>query len=379
MRAQTPSLGVGLHVDLGEWEFRNGEWVQLYDVVDRAIRSLSSTRSGPSSTRFRRLMGREPTHIDSHQHVHQLRAEAASSCRIASELGVPLREHTPRDTPHELLRPHPPGCPARRRAAPWSCCSTASARLYRGVTELGCHPGDQRRHGFGVRPRARPGGRDPVRSRACARRSSASGVELRIVRGHRFARLRLALRFRLYGTRQDSLCGSPACRGRARARSPASSPVACARSASSGSRCSTATSCARACAGTSASPARTATENIRRIAFVSKLLTRNGVAVIVAAISPYREDRELAREEIQSFVEVWCHASVDACAARDYKGLYEKARRGEIDEPHRRQRSLRGARGRRPRARHRERAARAQRRARDGAPARARATCRPSS
>jgi adenylylsulfate kinase len=72
------------------------------------------------------------------------------------------------------------------------------------------------------------------------------------------------------------------------------------------------------------------TENIRRISFVSKLLTRNGVAVIVAAISPYREDRELAREEIQDFVEVWCKASIDACAERDYKGLYEKARRGEI-------------------------------------------------
>jgi adenylyl-sulfate kinase len=72
------------------------------------------------------------------------------------------------------------------------------------------------------------------------------------------------------------------------------------------------------------------TENIRRLTFVSKLLTRNGVAVLVAAISPYREDREHAREEIQSFVEVWCKASVDACAARDYKGLYEKARRGEI-------------------------------------------------
>jgi adenylyl-sulfate kinase len=72
------------------------------------------------------------------------------------------------------------------------------------------------------------------------------------------------------------------------------------------------------------------TENIRRISFVSKLLTRNGVAVIVAAISPYREDRELAREEIREFVEVWCKASIDACADRDYKGLYEKARRGEI-------------------------------------------------
>jgi adenylyl-sulfate kinase len=73
------------------------------------------------------------------------------------------------------------------------------------------------------------------------------------------------------------------------------------------------------------------TENIRRIALVSKLLTRNDVAVIVAAISPYREDRELARGEIQSFVEVWCRAPLEACAARDYKGLYEKAMRGEID------------------------------------------------
>jgi len=74
------------------------------------------------------------------------------------------------------------------------------------------------------------------------------------------------------------------------------------------------------------------TENIRRLTFVSKLLTRNGVVSIVAAISPYREDREHAREEIQSFVEIWCKASVDACAARDYKGLYEKARRGEIKD-----------------------------------------------
>ena len=71
-------------------------------------------------------------------------------------------------------------------------------------------------------------------------------------------------------------------------------------------------------------------ENIHRITFVSKVLTRNGVVAIVAAISPYRGSRELAREEIQAFVEIWCKASVDACAARDYKGLYEKAMRGEL-------------------------------------------------
>ena len=71
-------------------------------------------------------------------------------------------------------------------------------------------------------------------------------------------------------------------------------------------------------------------ENIHRITYVSKVLTRNGVVVIVAAISPYRGSRERAREEIQSFVEIWCNASVESCAARDYKGLYEKAMRGEI-------------------------------------------------
>src|SRR3954452_20983253 len=72
-------------------------------------------------------------------------------------------------------------------------------------------------------------------------------------------------------------------------------------------------------------------ENIHRITFVSKLLTRNGVVSIVAAISPYRESRERAREEIQPFLEIWCSASVEACAARDYKGLYAKAMRGELD------------------------------------------------
>jgi adenylyl-sulfate kinase len=71
-------------------------------------------------------------------------------------------------------------------------------------------------------------------------------------------------------------------------------------------------------------------ENIRRIAFVCKLLNRNGVPAIAAAISPYREAREQARREIGSFVEVYCAASADDCAKRDYKGNYARARAGEI-------------------------------------------------
>jgi adenylylsulfate kinase len=73
--------------------------------------------------------------------------------------------------------------------------------------------------------------------------------------------------------------------------------------------------------------------NIRRIAFVADLLSRNGVPVITAAISPYRETRREARALMgDRFVEVYVKASVETCAARDVKGLYEKAFSGEIKE-----------------------------------------------
>jgi adenylylsulfate kinase len=73
--------------------------------------------------------------------------------------------------------------------------------------------------------------------------------------------------------------------------------------------------------------------NIRRIAFVADLLSRNGVPVITAAISPYREIRADARELMgDRFIEVFVKASVEACAERDVKGLYAKAFAGEIKE-----------------------------------------------
>ena len=70
--------------------------------------------------------------------------------------------------------------------------------------------------------------------------------------------------------------------------------------------------------------------NIRRIGFVSKLLSRNGVIAIVAAISPYREVRDEVRREIGDFVEVYVECPLDELVRRDVKGLYEKAIRGEI-------------------------------------------------
>lgn len=71
-------------------------------------------------------------------------------------------------------------------------------------------------------------------------------------------------------------------------------------------------------------------ENIRRIAFVAKLLSRNNVCAVTAAISPYRSTRDEARGEIGRFAEVYVKCPLETCIARDVKGLYRRALAGEI-------------------------------------------------
>jgi adenylylsulfate kinase len=71
--------------------------------------------------------------------------------------------------------------------------------------------------------------------------------------------------------------------------------------------------------------------NVLRIGFVANLLTRNGVAVIVSAISPYKEARDQVRRRIIDFVEVFVDVPLEVAAERDVKGLYKKAFAGEID------------------------------------------------
>ncbi len=73
--------------------------------------------------------------------------------------------------------------------------------------------------------------------------------------------------------------------------------------------------------------------NVLRIGFVANLLTRNGVGVIVSAISPFREMRDQVRREIgDGFIEIFVDAPVEVCAKRDVKGLYKKAYSGEIPQ-----------------------------------------------
>jgi len=81
------ALGVGLHVDLGEWSYDGGAWVALFEVAEDEIEAEVARQLG----RFEALVGRLPTHLDSHQHVH-LREPARSAVAAAgNRLGIPVR------------------------------------------------------------------------------------------------------------------------------------------------------------------------------------------------------------------------------------------------------------------------------------------------
>jgi len=71
-------------------------------------------------------------------------------------------------------------------------------------------------------------------------------------------------------------------------------------------------------------------ENIRRVAFVAKMLSRNNVIVLASFVSPYREQRRNARAVIGRFVEVYVRCPVEICKKRDVKGMYQKALEGKI-------------------------------------------------
>jgi chitin disaccharide deacetylase len=138
---RSPGLSTGLHVDLGEWTCHQGVWRALYVVVPVDDPAAVKDEIWRQVLRFRELMGRDPTHIDSHQHQH--RREPASSIMdaLARDLGVPLRE---RDG-----RLHYTGVFFGQTAhgRPWPEAITQSAlirtleTLPRGLTELSCHPG----------------------------------------------------------------------------------------------------------------------------------------------------------------------------------------------------------------------------------------------
>jgi predicted glycoside hydrolase/deacetylase ChbG (UPF0249 family) len=136
-----PELGLGLHVDLSEWEYRDGAWLCVYQVVDPNDRSAVADEVARQLDAFRRLTGRNPTHLDSHQHVH--REEPVKSVLIdqARALAVPLRHLSPSVT----YRGDFYGQTATSVPLPGAVSADRLIEVLKslspGITELGCHPG----------------------------------------------------------------------------------------------------------------------------------------------------------------------------------------------------------------------------------------------
>jgi predicted glycoside hydrolase/deacetylase ChbG (UPF0249 family) len=87
-----PRLGVGLHLDLGEWAYRDGDWVRLYQVVDENDAQAIADEVARQVHAFECLIGRPPTHLDSHQHAHRREPAQSVVQDAARRLGVPVRE-----------------------------------------------------------------------------------------------------------------------------------------------------------------------------------------------------------------------------------------------------------------------------------------------
>lgn len=136
-----PGLGLGLHVDLGEWAYRDGAWALVYQVVQPEDAGAVAREVADQLKAFRRLVGRDPTHLDSHQHAHREEPLRSVLVDLAGRLSVPLRHCTSGirycgDFYGQASR----GEPLAEAITPAALLRILSS-LPEGVIELACHPG----------------------------------------------------------------------------------------------------------------------------------------------------------------------------------------------------------------------------------------------
>lgn len=133
-------LSVGLHLDLGEWAYRDGEWHQLYEVLPADTPEAVAVELANQLERFERLLGRSPTHLDSHQHVHREDPARTALLRVGSRLGVPVRDAAPNVRYSGAFYGQDSTGMSVPEAISVEALVAVIEALPSGVTELGCHP-----------------------------------------------------------------------------------------------------------------------------------------------------------------------------------------------------------------------------------------------
>ena len=135
-----PRLSVGLHVDLGEWIYQDENWKQVYSVVPLHNRAAVEQEVNRQLVEFRRLVGAEPTHLDSHQHVHRDEPVRSVLRDVASVLNVPLRHFSKVHYCGDFYGQTAHGEPYPEAITVQGLVKTL-ASLPAGWSELCCHPG----------------------------------------------------------------------------------------------------------------------------------------------------------------------------------------------------------------------------------------------
>jgi predicted glycoside hydrolase/deacetylase ChbG (UPF0249 family) len=134
-----PRLSLGLHLDLSEWEYDQDRWVPVYEVVTGDPEEVEAEIRRQLSL-FRSLVGRDPSHLDSHQHVHRAEPVRSLLSELSAELGVPLRSVTDGIE----YRGDFYGRTAKSEPLPEALTPAAFHDVVRslrsGTSELGCHP-----------------------------------------------------------------------------------------------------------------------------------------------------------------------------------------------------------------------------------------------
>jgi predicted glycoside hydrolase/deacetylase ChbG (UPF0249 family) len=134
-------ISLGLHLDLGEWEYERGHWVPVYEVVAHNDPDAVAEEVHRQVSEFRDLTNMDPTHMDSHQHAH--RSEPVSSIvkEAAKRMGVPLRHECTAVTYRGGFYGQTAKGEPDHEAISVEALLGILASLPPGVTELGCHPG----------------------------------------------------------------------------------------------------------------------------------------------------------------------------------------------------------------------------------------------
>jgi chitin disaccharide deacetylase len=136
-----PALSLGLHVDLCEWVYRDDQWQPLYQVVDAADPVAVGGELRRQIDVFRRLAGRDPTHLDSHQHLHRSEPARRVFVEAAADLSVPLRDCSAQVRYNgSFYGQDARGYPCHEALTVESLVRVIE-QLPPGWTELGCHPG----------------------------------------------------------------------------------------------------------------------------------------------------------------------------------------------------------------------------------------------